>query len=272
MSAAPKLDAAHRGERILFKGEVPSPLNPPSGCRFRTRCWKATDICATERRRCAVDPRVAGTAPNATIRWWATGRRCRTARERRRVRRHRRRDPAGILPAGVDRVRHGHAGRTDRRHRRPELDPGHADHAGAAGDAVVVVRERPPSTCPAPGGRWSGRVPGTVAGALLLAAHTRARTGDLIARRGVVRRVALTSVGLGSGAAPATWCSRARRRGCSVPPPRSAAADGAGLAEHTGAQLRGTMSGFFLVGSLLSIAVLAVTGAVHADTFRTFAC
>lgn len=59
MSAAPKLDAAHRGERILLKGEVPSPLNPPSGCRFRTRCWKATDICAAERPPLAVDPHSA---------------------------------------------------------------------------------------------------------------------------------------------------------------------------------------------------------------------
>ncbi|MDR6909545.1 oligopeptide transport system ATP-binding protein [Rhodococcus fascians] len=48
MSAAPTLDASSRGDKILLKGEVPSPLNPPSGCRFRTRCWRATDLCASD--------------------------------------------------------------------------------------------------------------------------------------------------------------------------------------------------------------------------------
>jgi oligopeptide transport system ATP-binding protein len=60
MSAAPKLDAAQRGERILLKGEVPSPLDPPSGCRFRTRCSSATDVCAQERPPVALDLQVAG--------------------------------------------------------------------------------------------------------------------------------------------------------------------------------------------------------------------
>ncbi|MGV0744245.1 ABC transporter ATP-binding protein [Mycolicibacterium sp. XJ870] len=59
MSAAPKLDAEQRNNRILLSGEVPSPLNPPSGCRFRTRCWKATEICAEQAPPAVADLEIA---------------------------------------------------------------------------------------------------------------------------------------------------------------------------------------------------------------------
>jgi len=63
LSAVPVPDPEreHSRERILLKGDVPSPLNPPPACRFHTRCWKAQEICKT------VDPPMLQIAPGHRV-------------------------------------------------------------------------------------------------------------------------------------------------------------------------------------------------------------
>ena len=48
LSAIPQVDPGEKCERIRLEGELPSPSNPPSGCRFHTRCPKACERCKQE--------------------------------------------------------------------------------------------------------------------------------------------------------------------------------------------------------------------------------
>ncbi|MCN0177621.1 ABC transporter ATP-binding protein [Salinispora arenicola] len=65
LSAVPVPDPEQRNNQNMIRlvGDVPSPANPPSGCRFRTRCWKAQDICATQDPDAV--PRAADPHPSA---------------------------------------------------------------------------------------------------------------------------------------------------------------------------------------------------------------
>jgi len=51
ISAHPSRASEDSSKRVTARGEPPSAIDPPSGCRFRTRCWKATALCATDEPR-----------------------------------------------------------------------------------------------------------------------------------------------------------------------------------------------------------------------------
>ena len=48
LSAAPVADPLVKRERIILKGDIPSPIDPPKGCRFHTRCPLVEELCRTE--------------------------------------------------------------------------------------------------------------------------------------------------------------------------------------------------------------------------------
>ena len=56
LSAVPKVGRRGNAERILLEGEIPSPVDPPSGCRFRTRCRFAGDCCKDKQDMIEVEP------------------------------------------------------------------------------------------------------------------------------------------------------------------------------------------------------------------------
>jgi uncharacterized membrane protein YfcA len=152
----------------------------------------------------------------------------------------------------------------------PALIPGTLIMLATLLTLIVVIRERTAIDVSGTGWALLGRVPGTVAGALLLTVIPERALAILIAAV-VLFGVAITSVG---------WVPVMRRRNLVLAGATSGvlgtatAIGGPPMAlvwqRSTGAELRGTMSSFFLIGSLLSVAMLTLTGAIHADTFRWF--
>ncbi len=67
LSAVPVPDPTMRGKRdqIRLTGDVPSPADPPSGCRFHTRCWKAQEICSVKEPALIDRPGLTGSHPSA---------------------------------------------------------------------------------------------------------------------------------------------------------------------------------------------------------------
>jgi uncharacterized membrane protein YfcA len=152
----------------------------------------------------------------------------------------------------------------------PALIPGTLIMVATLVTLMVVVREREDIDLHGTGWALLGRVPGTIAGAVMLAMLPHRALALLLA--GVVLvGVVITSTG---------WIPAPRRRNVVLAGATSGllgtatSIGGPPMAlvwqRNTGARLRGTMSGFFLVGSVMSIAALAVAGAVDGRTVWGF--
>jgi hypothetical protein len=152
----------------------------------------------------------------------------------------------------------------------PGLIPGTLIMVATLVTLMVVVREREDIDLHGTGWALVGRVPGTIAGAVLLAMLPHHALAILLASV-VLVGVVLTSTG---------WIPAPRRRNVVLAGATSGllgtatSIGGPPMAlvwqRNSGARLRGTMSGFFLVGSVMSIAALAVAGAVDGRTLWGF--
>lgn len=152
----------------------------------------------------------------------------------------------------------------------PGLVPGTLIMLATLLTLMVVIKERGAIDVSGAGWALAGRVPGTIAGALFLAAIPEHTLAILIAVV-VLGGVAVTGLG---------WVPAPRRRNLVL---AGAASGVLGTATSIGGppmalvwqrsegpQLRGTMSGFFLIGSLMSIAMLSLTGAIDRHTIAMF--
>ncbi len=153
----------------------------------------------------------------------------------------------------------------------PGLMPGTLIMLATLVTLIVVVRERESIDMQGTGWALVGRVPGTIAGAVLLAMLPERGLSILLAAV-VLVGIVLTSAG---------WVPAARPRNVVLAGATSGvlgtatSIGGPPMAliwqRNSGARLRGTMSGFFLVGSAMSLVALAFTGAVDMHTVRVFA-
>jgi uncharacterized membrane protein YfcA len=153
----------------------------------------------------------------------------------------------------------------------PGLVPGTLIMLATLLTLLVVIKEHQAIDLKGTGWALAGRVPGTIAGALLLAALPDRALALLLASV-VLVGVVLTSVGWIPDPHPRNLVMAGATSGVLG---TATAIGGPPMAlvwqNSTGARLRGTMSGFFLVGSLMSIAVLAATGAIDRETVTSFA-
>jgi uncharacterized membrane protein YfcA len=153
----------------------------------------------------------------------------------------------------------------------PGLVPGTLIMIATVVTLIVVIRERQAIDLRGTGWALVGRVPGTIAGALLLAMLPHRALAILLAAV-VLVGVVITSLG---------WVPTPRRRNVVLAGAASGmfgtatAIGGPPMAlvwqRNTGARLRGTMGGFFLVGSVMSLCALAATGSIDGRTVWGFA-